>query len=57
MDGKENHAAPHMVGEIIVHFCLEVEVEEVGLGEMKYILRFCSLGSQDWDNGVKLGNH
>ncbi len=54
--GTEKHAAVHMVGEMMLHFCLEAEVQGVGLGEMKYILQVCPLGSQDWDNGVKPGN-
>ncbi len=56
LNGMEKHAAAHMVRKMILHFCLEVEVQEVGLGEMKYILRVCPLGSQDWDNRVKPGN-
>ncbi len=53
MDSTEERATPNPVGEVVLHFCLQLEVEEVRLGELKDIVGIQPKGGLDGHHGVK----
>jgi hypothetical protein len=56
LNSPKKDTAPSSIHEVIVHFWLEAEIQEICLREVKDIILICPLGGLDRNNWIKTGD-
>ncbi len=56
LNSPKKDTAPSTIPEVIVHFCLEAEIQEIRLREVEDIFEFCPLRGLDRNNWIKPGD-
>jgi hypothetical protein len=56
LNSPKKDTTPSTIREVILHFCLEVEIQEIILGEVEDIIAFCPLRGLDRNNWIETGD-